>query len=80
MYLKITSAVQKDTDGDGEMARRLRTLDALERTRVHFPAPISGGSQLPVTPVSGDLAPSSGLWGYLYAYAQTHIISNKTKS
>ncbi|CAO2643597.1 hypothetical protein LEMLEM_LOCUS26690, partial [Lemmus lemmus] len=36
----------------------------LQRTCVQFPAPTQGRSQLPITPASGDLMPSSGLCGH----------------
>lgn len=48
----------------GAMAQKLRACTALgERTQVRFPAPMSGGSQPPVSPAPGDLH------GYLHSCA-----------
>lgn len=46
-------------------------------------ASTSGNSQLPATPVPGDLTPSSGLQGHLHTHGRredVHIHINKTKS
>lgn len=46
------------------MAWWLRALTVLlQKTQVQFQAPTLGYSQAPVTPASGDLAPSAGLCG-----------------
>lgn len=46
------------------------------RGSVWFPAPISGGSQSPITPVLGDQILSSGLHRHLCIYHNTHTKMN----
>lgn len=44
----------------------------LQRTGVQVPAPTLVGSRLPVTLVSGDLMPSSGIRGHLHSCTHPH--------
>lgn len=53
------------------MAEWLALLVSVQRTQVRFLAPMSGSSQLSITPVSGEID-SSGLCGYLYSLIETH--------
>lgn len=41
------------------MAQHLRAVFFFQRTKVHLPAPTSGGLKLPVTPLARDLLLSS---------------------
>lgn len=50
------------------MAQWLRAQIVLEEDQVWFPAPTSGGLQLPITPVTGDLTPSSERQIRTYVY------------
>lgn len=52
------------------MAKWLALLVSVQRTQVRFLAPMAGSSQLPITPVSGEID-SSGLYRYLYSL-ETH--------
>lgn len=47
-----------------EIVQWLRALSAPSEVRVQFPAHTHSGSQPLVTPVAGDLTPSSGLPGH----------------
>ena len=57
----------------GGMVKKVRTLAALAKGPVWFPAPTSGGPQ--PTPVPEDLMPSSGLHTptHTYTHVHTHI-------
>ena len=62
------------------MAQWLRALAVFAEELVQFPAPLSGHSQPPLTPVSGDLTPSSTLHRYLLMCGiYTHTHKNKIK-
>lgn len=62
------------------MAQGLRILAAPQRTRVQFPTPRSGSSNLPVTPAQRD---PTGLQGHPYTggihlHRHRHIYKNKS--
>lgn len=69
--------------GLGEMmAQQFRALLLFQRTLVQFLAPMSGGSQLIISPASGTLTFSSGLCRRLmstYLHACARIFKNKKK-
>lgn len=55
------------------MGWHLEDLSHLERTQVQFPAPTLGKSQIPATPVTGELMPSSGIYGHMvHIYTCNH--------
>jgi hypothetical protein len=61
VQLSITSfkvASQDYSVRDGEMTQWLKTLAALPKTLIWFPAPLPSSLQLPLTLVPGDLTPS----------------------
>lgn len=53
----------------GEVAEQLNMYTTLTEDQVYFPAPTT---RLPVTPVLGDIIPSSGLHGYLCSCTSLH--------
>jgi hypothetical protein len=68
--------------GPGKIVQELRALLFLQRTRVHIPALVIGGSQTPITLAIGDLMPSSSTHRYPththgYTETYTYIAINK---
>jgi hypothetical protein len=55
------------------MTQGLRLCIDLAYDQVQFLAFASGGSQLSITPASGDPMPSFGCCGHLYSHANTHM-------
>lgn len=61
------------------MVQLVKALAALAEDRGWLPALTQCSSQLPVTPVPGDLVPSSGLLGIrIHMHILTHSHKNKT--
>lgn len=54
------------------MLQWFRVLFTLSKIQNLVPSPFSGGSQALVTPISGDMTPSSGLLMYSHAYVNAH--------
>lgn len=73
----ITSAVQKNTDGDEEMAQRLRALDALTEDLSSLPSAHIRWLTTACDSSFGGFGTLFWPLGYLYAYAQTHNFKEK---
>lgn len=61
---KLVLRISKNTD---KVLERWLNDSKLQKTRVPFPAPISGG-----LPITSDPLPSPGLKGYLYSHVHIH--------